>query len=69
MKTNNDLPGVGIMTLYIRHAALAAPITLVLATPAFAQTRHFDIAAQPAASGVAQFGMQAGLQIVAPPRG
>lgn len=54
------------MTLHIRHAALAAPIALVLATPAFAQTRHFDIAAQPAASGVAQFGMQAGLQIVAP---
>lgn len=54
------------MKSIIRHAALAAPIALVLATPAFAEERRFDIPSQPAASGVAQFGMQAGLQIVAP---
>jgi outer membrane receptor protein involved in Fe transport len=39
---------------------------LSLATPALAQQRNFDIPPQDASTAIGQFGMQAGLQIIAP---
>jgi hypothetical protein len=46
---------------------LAAGATaLLVASQAQAQTRKFDVPAQPAATGIPQFGKQADLQILAP---
>ena len=44
----------------------AAIFALGLAAQAFAQSQSFDIPAQDAAKAIAQFGLQSGLQIIAP---
>jgi TonB-dependent receptor len=46
--------------------AAAGVSALLVSAQAQAQTRKFDIAAQPAATGIPQFGKQADLQILAP---
>lgn len=46
------------------HLAMAFAIMAVVETPALAQTRSFDIAAQPLASALREFGLQSGQTIV-----
>ena len=49
-----------------RHALLATTAVVMAASagPAWAQTKTFNVAAQPAASGVADFARQADVQIL-----
>ncbi|MFC3580384.1 TonB-dependent receptor [Sphingomonas hylomeconis] len=49
-----------------RAFAVAAPLLLALPSAAAAQSRRFDVPAQPAASALPIFARQAGLQILAP---
>ena len=44
----------------------AGASALLVASQGYAQTRQFNVAAQPAATGIPQFGKQADLQILAP---
>ena len=46
----------------------ASIVAMVTASPAaaYAQSRSFDVAAQPAATGIVAFARQAGIQIIAP---
>lgn len=46
--------------------ACGEALTLILATPVFAQSRDFNIPTQPAAKAIPEFARQAGVQIVAP---
>ena len=50
------------------YKGLVLASALVVASPAaaFGQTRSFDVAAQPASSGIVAFARQAGIQIIAP---
>ena len=52
----------------LRSALLCGSAVLVigLAAPAFAQTKSFDLPAQPAVNSIPMFAKQAGIQIVAP---
>ncbi|WP_049974017.1 TonB-dependent receptor [Azospirillum sp. B4] len=56
------------MSKFLRPALLcgAASLVLALSAPAVAQTRSFDLPAQPAVSAIPMFAKQAGIQIVAP---
>ncbi|MBB6251334.1 TonB-dependent receptor [Nitrospirillum iridis] len=56
------------MFRHLRPALLcgAASIVIALSVPAGAQTRSFDLPAQPAVSAIPMFAKQAGIQIVAP---
>lgn len=47
---------------------LVSVVAMVAATPAaaYAQSRSFDVASQPAATGIVAFARQAGIQIIAP---
>src|ERR1700744_2256554 len=58
------------MTLFkaLRSVLLSGSAALVigLGAPAFAQTKSFDLPAQPAVNSIPMFAKQAGIQIVAP---
>ncbi|KQX24278.1 MULTISPECIES: STN domain-containing protein [unclassified Sphingomonas] len=50
-------------------ATVAVAALCCVASPAFAEIRHFNLPAQPAIKGIPAFGRQAGLRIIAPADG